>query len=315
MQITRTEFNFEEFLGSRREIIELALKDAFVSGNPEKLFQSMAYSTLNGGKRIRALLVMACAEVLADKLKLEQGKVQKLVLPLCCAIEMVHAMSLIHDDLPCLDNDDLRRGRPTNHKIYGEAMALLAGDGLLAFSNQILLEKSNLQEIGAENLLAVSRELSRAIGPTGMVGGQVLDMEFTGCASSELSITTVEEIHKGKTGALIRFSLWSPGKLLGADEKTLDALSRLGEILGLAFQITDDLLDVTADAQTLGKTPGKDDVAGKATFVRAIGMSEARSKLEELESEGLAILRNANLDIPSNPVLSSLLKYAIHRAN
>jgi geranylgeranyl diphosphate synthase type II len=315
MQITRTEFNFEEFLGSRREIIELALKDAFVPGNPEKLFQSMAYSTLNGGKRIRALLTIACAEVLAEKLKLEPGKAQELILPLCCAIEMVHAMSLIHDDLPCLDNDDLRRGRPTNHKVYGEAMALLAGDGLLAFSNQILLEKSNLQEISAENLLAVSCELSRAIGPTGMVGGQVLDMEFTGSASSALSITTVEEIHKGKTGALIRFSLWAPGKLLGADEKTLDALSRLGEILGLAFQITDDLLDVTGDAKTLGKTPGKDDVAGKATFVRAIGMSAARAKLEELETEGMAILRNANLDIPSNPVLSSLLKYAIHRAN
>ncbi len=234
------------------------------------------------------------------------------VMPLAAAIEMIHAMSLIHDDLPCLDNDDLRRGKPTNHKVYGEAMALLAGDGLLMLASEVLIARSD-GDIPRQNLLEVALELSRATGPSGMVGGQVKDMQYTGSQGGELDLSIIESIHSGKTGALIRFALWAPAKLLGAPRKQLDSLWRLGEIIGLAFQITDDLLDVTGDATTLGKTPGKDEASQKATWVRVFGVQGAREKLAQMEREGEALIQDNSLDNSGKPVLLSLLKYSIHR--
>lgn len=165
--------------------------------------------------------------------------------------------------------------------------------------------------MAAAALLDVTLELSRATGPLGMVGGQVKDMEFTGSAD-HIDVDTVASIHAAKTGALIRFALWSGGRLMGGSEKQLESLYRLGEILGLAFQIQDDLLDVTGDAKTLGKTPGKDQASKKATWVAAIGIDGARKKLAELEAEGRQLI-SASLDNPDSPALLCLLEYSIHR--
>ncbi len=327
-QIHATNFDFESYLKERRKLVEDRLADYLVEQEPARLWQSMAYSVLSGGKRLRAMLTLAAAEAVhtsivsnargatmgATAALNEDGSEDPLqiALPCACAIEMVHAMSLVHDDLPCLDNDDLRRGKPTNHKVYGEAIALLAGDGLLMLANEILIEHTS-KSVAPANLLAVALELSKATGPSGMVGGQVKDMEFTGAEEDGFDIATVESIHAGKTGALIRFALWSGGKLMNGNAEQLASLHRFGEILGLAFQITDDLLDVTGDAQTLGKTPGKDEATKKATWVRAIGIEGAKNKLSEMEAEGSALLERSMLDNKDAPVLKALLKYAIHR--
>lgn len=315
---SKSNFDFANYLAVRRRLIEDSLALYLADGEPAKLFDSMRYSVLSGGKRLRALLVIAAAESVStaqdSAAELDQSLLER-VMPCACAIEMVHAMSLIHDDLPCLDNDDLRRGKATNHKVFGEAMALLAGDGLLMLANEVLI--THTRNVAPANLLEVALELSKATGPSGMVGGQVKDMEFTGSAD-HIDVETVAGIHAGKTGALIRFSLWSGGKLMNAPEKQLRSLHRLGEILGLAFQIQDDLLDVTGDAKTLGKTPGKDEATKKATWVAAIGIDGARAKLAELEAEGKALIERTSLDNSrtfgsSSPVLHSLLKFSIHR--
>jgi geranylgeranyl diphosphate synthase type II len=270
---------------------------------------------------LRALLCLAGAEAVRDG-----ADALDLALPCACAIEMIHAMSLIHDDLPCMDNDDFRRGKPTNHKVFGEAMALLAGDALLMHAIDILIDKTPGQ-VDRKVLLHVTRQLARATGAVGMVGGQVEDMLFTGSrpdngveASSTISDVVpdakiIESIHRRKTGALIRFSIWSGAKLCGGLEPQLKGLDRLGEIVGLAFQITDDLLDVTGDIKTLGKTPGKDEAAQKATWVRVFGVDGARQKLEQLEIEGEELITSLSIEKGSMPALSSLLKYAIHRVN
>jgi geranylgeranyl diphosphate synthase type II len=296
-------------------LIEQSLEKYMSANDPEKLWQSMRYSVLSGGKRLRALLCLASAEAIKP-----EEDIADLVMPCACAVEMVHAMSLIHDDLPAMDNDDFRRGKPTNHKVFGEAMALLAGDALLMLANEILIEETPAK-VDPNTLLSVVKELSIATGAHGMVGGQVEDMNFTG--SFEQGHTNKEfvdenilsSIHRRKTGALITFSVWSGARLVGANEKQLIDLKRFGEILGLAFQITDDLLDVTGDINTLGKTPGKDEAAQKATWVRLFGIDGSRQRLKELESEGLEILQSKNIENGSAPALTELLKYAINRVN
>ncbi|MBS2004542.1 MAG: farnesyl diphosphate synthase [Candidatus Obscuribacterales bacterium] len=308
-------FSFKAYASDRRVLIEKRLEQYMSANEPEKLWESMRYSVLSGGKRLRALLCLAAAEAI-----LPNEDVADLVLPCACAIEMVHAMSLIHDDLPSMDNDDLRRGKPTNHKVFGEAMALLAGDALLMLANEILIEETPAK-VDRNILLSVVKELSIATGAHGMVGGQVEDMNFTGAfEQGHTNKEFVDEkilssIHRRKTGALITFSIWSGARLAGANERQLIDLKRFGEILGLAFQITDDLLDVTGDASTLGKTPGKDEATQKATWVRLFGIEGSKQRLQELESEGLEILRSNNIESGSAPALTELLKYAIHRVN
>lgn len=306
-------FDFALYIDERRARLEASLEQFLPVAEPVKLYEAMRYSVLSGGKRLRAVLAMASAEAVQPEESLKGEDPVELVLPLCCAIEMVHAMSLIHDDLPCLDNDDLRRGKPTNHKVYGEAMALLAGDGLLMMAGEVLLSRTN-KKIKPQALLDVALELCHATGPSGMVGGQVLDMEFTGAAGSgAVDEAIVNAIHKSKTGALIRFSLWSGGRLLGASRRQLESLSRLGEILGLAFQITDDLLDITGSAESLGKTPGKDQASNKATWISVFGESGARKKLKDMEAEGIQLIKESSLDNPLSPTLTSLLQYSINR--
>lgn len=263
---------------------------------------------LSGGKRLRALLCLAAAEAVAGEAARDKA------MACACAIELVHAFSLIHDDLPSMDNDDYRRGRPTNHKVFGEAMAILAGDALFALAMEVLVTKTP-DSVAKDALLSVAGELVKATGSHGMVGGQVCDLALTGQTSCPADSNALESMHRRKTGALIKFSLWSGGKLASADETQLTALERFGEILGLAFQITDDLLDVTGEMQTLGKTPGKDEASGKTTWVRVFGVEGSRARLLELHKEGKAALQGTGLADSSLSVLESLLDYAINRTN
>jgi len=266
------------------------------------------------------MLCLASAEAIAGAIGSEEAV--RRAMPCACAIEMIHAMSLIHDDLPCMDNDDFRRGKPTNHKVYGEALALLAGDGLLAYASEVLIRQTP-KEVSPATLLDVAAELSRATGPNGMVGGQVEDCIATGLMSceeenrenSEDKLTLLESIHKKKTGALLRFSAWSGARLIEADEHVLNMLGRYGEVLGIAFQIADDLLDITGDIQTLGKTPGKDLATGKVTWVTVYGVEGAKKALVDLEAEGNAALRSTGCSDAAIAPLSALLAYAIHRKN
>ncbi|HEY9786781.1 MAG TPA: polyprenyl synthetase family protein [Candidatus Obscuribacterales bacterium] len=338
-------FDFERYARAKRSLIEERLDVYLTPDRPGTLWDSMRYSVLSGGKRLRAILCLAAAEAMDLTLKERSLDIQDAVevaLPCACAIEMVHAMSLIHDDLPALDNDDLRRGKPTNHKVFGEAIALLAGDALLMLANQILIEETP-RSVDSDSLLAVVSELAKATGPEGMVGGQVADLRFTGvglnhCPSSnyemlqrgldipaqiseeeeeeqKLDVKVLEEIHRLKTGALIRFAIWSGAKLVGANPNELSKLAEFGELLGLAFQIADDLLDVTGSAHTLGKTPGKDEAAQKPTWVRLFGMEQAREQLAQLETRGHALLLDSGLDEGGLPPLRALLQYAIHRSH
>ncbi len=305
-------FDFKTYAEDRRLLVEKRLNEYLNFDDPSILWQSMRYSLLSGGKRLRALLCIAAAEAIKEERGIE------IALPCASAIELVHAMSLIHDDLPCLDNDDFRRGKPTNHKVFGEAMALLAGDALLVYANEILIAHTQ-HLVDPSILLSVAQELSKATGASGMVGGQVDDMEFTGKDSTSkdtpIDASIVEMIHRRKTGALIRFSVWSGARLCGASEILLRDLGRYGEILGLAFQITDDLLDVTGDIATLGKTPGKDEASGKATWVRVFGVEGSKARLKELESEGLEILNRLNVSASAMAPLRALLTFSINRTN
>lgn len=301
---------FKEYLSSKQELIESALQGFLSGDDPDLLWQAMRYSVLNGGKRLRAILCLAAAQAIAN-----QNDTQEKVLPLACAIEMVHAMSLIHDDLPAMDNDDLRRGKPTNHKVFGEAIALLAGDALLVYANEVLI-KHTPQVVPPTTVLELSAGLSKAIGPQGMVGGQVIDIALTGQGDSpgnQESILAV--LHARKTGALISFSAWSGAMLAGASKAQVEVLKNFGDILGLSFQIADDILDITGSAQDLGKTPGKDNKNNKVTWVSTYGMDACREKLAILYNDGLACLNELSSSNDNFKVLSGLLDYAIHRKN
>lgn len=317
--VAGTVFDLRDYAQSRRALVEETLASLVALREPAPLWEAMRYSVLSGGKRIRALLCLAAAEAIATTEARDTVAADKAALPTACAIEMVHAMSLIHDDLPCMDNDDFRRGKPTNHKMFGEAMALLAGDALLVYASEAIIRHTP-DTVPAETILDIVAELSRAIGPEGMVGGQVADSISTGLITNpgqEAQVTPalLESIHKRKTGALLRFSVWSGARLMGAAEPALKALARYGEVLGLAFQIADDLLDVTGDITTLGKTPGKDEAAGKLTWVSLYGVDGSQTALKDLQSEGKALLRETALVPLAVAPLEALLDFAINRTS
>ncbi len=235
---------------------------------PQKLHEAMRYSVCGGGKRLRGVLTLLACEVAGGR--------WPNALPAACAIEMIHAYSLIHDDLPCMDDDDLRRGKPTNHRVYGEAIALLAGDALLTQGVKTMvsyippgLEREYHQAL---------EELVVAGSSQGMIGGQVLDLAAEG---KNLNLKELKEIHRRKTGAMIRAALRMGGTIGRGDPEVLKALTTFGEALGLAFQITDDLLDLEADPEILGKNTGSDLRKGKATYPGLVGVEEARRLAEE----------------------------------
>src|SRR5580704_9817658 len=260
----------KEFLAGETRRIEAALGrlTPAESTPPETIHRAMRYSLFAGGKRIRPILCMQGAAAISDHAPsaLEAG----------CALEMIHTYSLIHDDLPALDNDDFRRGKPTCHKVFGEAMAILAGDALFTLAMQTL---SIIEGVNPARVVALIRELSFASGTVdGMIGGQVTDIE-----SERLPPTAelLDSIHRAKTGALLRASVRMGGIAAGGDSAQIEALSRYGEHVGLAFQIVDDILDVEESSEALGKTAGKDAAQGKITFPAVYGLEESRCMAQE----------------------------------
>ncbi len=256
---------FSEYLAGQVRLVdaELARQTPGEDTPPQTLHRAMRYSLLAGGKRLRPVLCMEAARAVSG----QAGGVERAA----CALEMVHAYSLIHDDLPALDNDDLRRGRPTCHKVFGEAMAILAGDALLTLAFQVL---GSLETVDDRRRAGMMLELAAAAGtPSGMVAGQVRDLEGEGKAPDPVLL---EAIHRAKTGALLRASVRLGAIYAGAAEGELEALSRFGEHIGLAFQIVDDLLDVEETSEALGKTAGKDAAQRKITFPAVYGVEESR---------------------------------------
>ena len=256
-----------------RERIEDWLKDCFREREPRgDLYDAMYYSLLAGGKRIRPVLLLECCRLCG-------GDVTA-ALPFAGAIEMIHTYSLIHDDLPCMDDDDLRRGRPTNHKVYGEATAVLAGDALLTAAFEFMLEPA--AAVPPERALEAAGILARAAGGCGMVGGQVLDMSGEG---HSLSLNEVEELQRLKTGALISAAAEMGCALAGGSEEQRQSAVRYAQCLGLAFQIQDDILDVVGDEATLGKPVGSDARREKSTFVTLKGVEACRELVDMLTAE------------------------------
>src|ERR1700693_394969 len=248
------------------------------SVRPETLHRAMRYSVFAGGKRLRPVLVIAGTEAV--------GGSMNDVMPTACAVEMIHTYSLIHDDLPAMDNDDFRRGVPTNHKVFGEALAILAGDALLTLAFRLLADNVPATS-GGPRLRDVLVEIADAAGSPGMVGGQVADIE---CEGKPADAEIVDYIHTHKTAALIRASIRAGAILSGATPAQLDALGVVGGALGLAFQITDDILDVTATTAELGKTAGKDQAQQKATYPAVHGIETARGRAQALVAEAHAAL-------------------------
>lgn len=269
------------FLDRQRARVDAALADLFppVVAAPHRLIEAMRYALLGGGKRLRPVLALAaCASVGGD---------EEAALPVACAVELVHAYSLVHDDLPAMDDDALRRGRPTVHVAFDEAVAILAGDALLteAFA---LLARTGAATPRPRRLLQATRELADAAGARGMVGGQAADLAAEG---GEIDLALVEFIHVRKTGALLLAAIRAGGLVGGASATQLRCLTRYGECIGLAFQIADDVLDAAGDPATTGKMPGRDRARGKATFPAAVGVPAARQRARDLREQALDALR------------------------
>ena len=262
------------------------------------LFESMRYSLFAGGKRLHPVLLMAAADAV--------GGEGRRYLRVACALEMIHTYSLIHDDLPAMDNDDYRRGKLTNHKVFGEGMAILAGDGLLtAAFEQMLLQ----EEVDAACLTQVVREIAAAAGPAGMVGGQAVDLAASGQAQP-LNQEELRFMHRAKTGALFRAALRGGGLLAGATQEQLAALTVYAEEFGLAFQITDDILDVTGDEATIGKPVGSDERNEKETYVSLYSLDGARRMAEESVQRALTAIEIFGAEAD---VLRSLASYLVSR--
>ncbi len=266
-----------------RSEIEFALKRCVPGPNkkPAILHRAMRYSLLAGGKRIRPILCLAAAETC--------GGDHSRALPLACAVECVHTYSLIHDDLPCMDDDDFRRGRPTNHKVFGEAVAVLAGDALLTAAFALTASAPAARRFGPADFTA---ELASAAGSLNLIAGQTEDIQAEG-AKKTLSLKALRSIHERKTGALIRSSLVLGAMSADASASKIERLSQFGRLLGLAFQVVDDVLDVTECCEVLGKTPGKDARKGKTTYPALLGLDGAKNeacRLTEAALEALAPL-------------------------
>ena len=263
----------------RSALVEEQLVKELNEANPldKTLCESMKYSLMAGGKRLRPVLLMAAADAVGAK--------GTDYLTMGCAMEMIHTYSLIHDDLPAMDDDDYRRGKLTNHKVYGAGMATLAGDALLTLAFEVMLRQ---QGVSAEKLVQVVREISTAAGPDGMVGGQALDMESE---DKQISMETMKNIHLGKTGALFRAAIRSGAILGGASEDELQALTVYADNFGLAFQITDDILDVIGDEQVIGKPVGSDEKNHKSTYVTLTSLEEAQKLAQEAVDTAIDALK------------------------
>ncbi|MBF2016697.1 MAG: polyprenyl synthetase family protein [Rivularia sp. T60_A2020_040] len=274
----KLEFDLPAYLKERQKLVETALDKSIEIVYPDKIYQAMRYSLLAGGKRLRPILCLATCEMTGGNIEMS--------LPTACALEMIHTMSLIHDDLPAMDNDDYRRGKLTNHKVYGDDVAILAGDGLLAYAFEYVA--THTQNVPPPQVLQVISRLGRAVGAAGLVGGQVVDLEMEG--KTDVPLETLNFIHNHKTAALLEASVVCGGILASASPEQLQRLSRYSQNIGLAFQIVDDILDITATQEQLGKTAGKDQKAQKVTYPSLWGLEESKKQAQLLVEAAVAEL-------------------------
>ncbi len=299
-------FDLKQHLAAQAGRVETCLNglldDAALPGEivrPPRLVAAMRHGALNGGKRLRPVLLMEAASLFGRK---DDG-----VVLAACALELIHCYSLVHDDLPAMDDDDLRRGQPTVHKAFDEATAILSGDALLTMAFDVIAEKG--VHADASVRLRLSQELSRAAGVGGMAGGQMLDLESEHRERSEAEIRRLQSM---KTGALLRYACRAGAILAGAEEADVERLTRFGEVIGLAFQLADDLLDVESTPEAMGKATGKDAEAGKATLVGLMGVENTRKELTRLLSEAETLMASYG---DNAKVLSALADYIVNRSN
>jgi len=299
------------YFKTRSKMAEQALNQLMdtTKSNPEIIHESMRYSVFAGGKRLRPVLVLAGAEIC--------GKKAEIALPTAAAMELIHTYSLVHDDLPAMDDDDLRRGRPTNHKVYGDAIAILAGDALLTNAFELIARNAKIRGVSVKSIPQVVELIAHGAGTFGMVGGQVMDIEMDGgkwqkkgVAKSKVHLDQIlKSIHRLKTAALIRTSLQAGALLAGASPKQLSRLGEYGEKIGLAFQIADDVLDVVADKKKLGKS-GSDAKNKKLTFVALYGLEESKRRAVALVEEAKAAIEPFG---HKAQVLKQLANYIVER--
>jgi geranylgeranyl diphosphate synthase type II len=273
--------DLKAYLNEKRAIVEEALRGIFPApeGPAADIVSAMGYSLFAGGKRLRPILCIAGAEA--------AGGEAKDVLPVACGIELIHTYSLIHDDLPVMDDDDMRRGKPTNHKVFGEAVALLAGDGLLTKAFHVMTGPDLTNRVKPHALLAVIGLIAQAAGYEGMVGGQVVDIQSEG---KEVDPSIAEFIHTHKTAALISASVVSGAILVGASEDQVKALTSYGQNIGLAFQVSDDILDIEGDSGELGKNVGSDTRQEKITYPAIVGLKRSKEIQKELVDRAIESL-------------------------
>jgi farnesyl diphosphate synthase len=295
-------FDLQGWMQPQLERVEQALSDWVDAQAPAALGEAMRYAVLDGGKRLRPLLVLATAQAVG-------GENPAAALRAACALELIHAYSLVHDDMPCMDNDVLRRGKPTVHVQFGQAQALLAGDALQALAFELLTPQDGSVPPAVQ--AACVGLLARASGYWGMAGGQAIDLASVG---DRLSEDQLRQMHRLKTGALLLCSV-QMGAACGAQlpESARTALSRFGEVLGLAFQVVDDILDVTADSATLGKTAGKDAAADKPTYVALMGLQAAQRYADQLAQEAMQALADTGLPTERLAALRGLATKVVQR--
>ena len=298
--MTAAAFDLPRWAAERLAAVERALSQWVVRDAPAGLGDAMRYAVLDGGKRLRPLLVLAACEAV-------DGNPQA-ALRAACAVEIIHAYSLVHDDMPCMDNDVLRRGKPTVHVKFGEAQALLAGDALQALAFELLVPDD--PAIPALVQASLCRLLARAAGHEGMAGGQAIDLASVGLALGEEQL---REMHRRKTGALLRGSVMMGAACGAPDGDACAALADYGAAVGLAFQVVDDILDATADSATLGKTAGKDAAQDKPTYVSLLGLERSRASARQLLGQAQAALVACGL--PDTRALQALADMVVNRDN
>lgn len=304
-QLTPTGLDIRQYLERKREEVDQYLQTVIPSADtmPTTLHESMRYSLFAGGKRVRPILTIAAAEAVGV------GVAGQAVLPVASSLELIHTYSLIHDDLPAMDNDDFRRGKPTNHKVYGEAMAILAGDALLTMAFELCSRAHTDQGLDAARQVRLIRELAVGSGNVGMVGGQVLDIQ---AENKDIDLTTLQNIHKHKTGMLIRAAVRMGAITAGATQAQLDDLTIYAEQIGLAFQIADDVLNVTGTREELGKNPNTDAQRGKKTYPTFYGVEGAKQLADDCVAK--ANDRLASFGTKADP-LRELARYITARKN
>lgn len=289
-----------DYLKTKKLIIDQALEVYLpLKKSGSTLNEAMRYSIFAGGKRIRPIMTIAATEMCdAD---------QRLAMPIGCAIEMIHTYSLIHDDLPAMDNDDLRRGRPTNHKVYGEAIAILAGDTLMTYAYELIVREYRALGLPAAQVLRLIEELSQASGLEGMAGGQAMDLE---AETQAIGFSALKKIHELKTGALIRAAFRAGAVVAGADETTLQYMTEYAQHLGVVFQIIDDILDVTVSTDVLGKPANSDIKNHKTTYVSLHGLDQARLLAQQEANQALGALQKLGM---SQGLLVDLVDFFLNR--